>query len=110
MSFDDVVELAAGGLGDGAEIPEHLVRLRLDALDEIARGGIKAELAGQVDRVAGADTLRVRPEGGRCVLGMDGFFRHGFRFLGEWQSEGNGRTPRTYAPHPIGLYFPSTGT
>ena len=60
VSFDDVVELAAGGLGDRAQVPEHLMRLRLDAVDQIAGGGIEPELPRQVDGVAGANALRVR--------------------------------------------------
>src|SRR4029453_4234976 len=95
----DVVELAAGGLGDGAKIPEHLVGLGVDTFDEGAGGRIESELAGQVDRVTGAGTLRIGSESGRRVLRMDGFFRHGFLLL----DNGKDAPAPIYAVHPIRL-------
>ena len=65
--LDHVVEAAARRGRHRAQVAEHLVRLRLDAFDEVAGLRIEADLAGQVDRVAGADRLRIRAERGRRV-------------------------------------------
>ncbi len=87
--LDDVVELAAGRLRDGAQVPEHLVRLRFDALDEIAGRRIEPELPGQVDGIARAHALRIGAERRRRMLRMD-------RLLASWLDRLRRTTRRIY--------------
>src|SRR5581483_11937918 len=74
--LDDVVELAPGRLRHRAQVLQHLVRLVLDAIDQVASRGIEADLARHVDGVADADRLRVRADRRRRVLGMDLLLAH----------------------------------
>ena len=57
-----MLEAQARGHGDGGEVAEHAVRLSLDALGELHRRRVEADLAREVDRVAGAHRLRIRAD------------------------------------------------
>ena len=78
--LDDVPESETGGGQHGRAVRERLPGLRLDALGELARGGVDRQLAGRDDKAARLDALGLRPDGGRGFVCLnDGL--HGFTLL-----------------------------
>ena len=71
VELDDVVKLAAGCLRDRTQVLEHLLGLRVDALDQVAGRRVDPDLSGQVDGVAGTNRLRIGSERRRRVLAVD---------------------------------------
>ena len=76
--LDGIGERAAGGQRDRGDVVEHAANLGLDvAGDQLAGDWIERDLAGNIDRVAGAYRLRIGADrlGGR--RGVDGESLHG---------------------------------
>ena len=66
--LDDLAKLSASSLDDGLEVLERLLSLSLDAaLDDLHRGGVEGDAARAEEEVAGLDTLRIGPDGSRCL-------------------------------------------
>ena len=69
--LNDVAQVEALALEDGAGIEQALISLFLDAsLRESAGGGVDGQLARDENEVAGADSLAVRSNGSRCLIGV----------------------------------------
>ena len=70
-SLNDVAQVEALALEDGAGIEQALIGLFLDAsLRESAGGGVDGQLARDENEVASADGLAVRSNGSRCLIGV----------------------------------------
>ena len=80
IELDGVVEAVAGGLGDLTQVEEHLVDLRLDALDQHHGRGVESDLAGQVNGVADFHALGIGADGGGGIGGGEDLFGHGVSF------------------------------
>ena len=69
--LNDVAQVQTLTLEDGAGIEQALIGLFLDAsLGEGASGGVDGQLARDENEVAGADSLAVRSNGSRCLIGV----------------------------------------
>lgn len=80
VELGGMVEAAASGLGDLAQVEEHLVDLRFDALDQDHGLCIQPDLAGQVNGVTHFHTLGIGADGGGGIGGGEDLFGHKFSF------------------------------
>ena len=54
VEFDDVAEIAPGGLADGEQVGEDALNLDVEVVFEFAGGRVYRDLPGEEDEVAGA--------------------------------------------------------
>src|SRR5262249_38256652 len=73
-----VLEPEPGRGGDRGEVAEHAMGLRVDALDHLHRRRIQPDLSRDVDRIAGADRLRISADRLGRVARLDGALHGGY--------------------------------
>src|SRR5207244_7697860 len=98
-------------VGDRCDVAEHAVRLPLDALGELHRRRVEADLARKIDRVAGAHRLRIRADRLRRVARLDRGLHAGYLSLMISSLEKLIGTPRDGAllRYSLGLEYAKAG-
>jgi hypothetical protein len=82
LQLDHLSQAAAGGFTDSGQIVKNATHLHFDiTLDQTAGGRVQGNLTRQVDGIATADRLGIRPNGFRRVFAVDHFTAHGFSLL-----------------------------